>query len=397
VSGPLAGVRVLDLTRLLPGGFCSLLLADFGADVLKVEDTGAGDYLRWTAPHVDGAHPSARSAPFLALNRGKRSIRIDLKQEGGREVLVRLARRSDVLLESFRPGVLDRLGVGSERLREENPRLVYCAVTGYGQTGPDRDRPGHDLNYLARNGVLGLTGAADGPPIAPAVQIADVGGGALTAAFGIMAALWERERSGVGQVVDVAMTAASQRWLAMVAAGVLAGAPAPARGTLDLAGGLACYRVYACADGWVALGALEEKFWRALCDGLERPDLVPHHLDPTVGAELERMFAARTRAEWAAFADAHPCCLEPVLDLDEALARAPEAVVTVEQPGTGVVRLLGAPFALSRTPAHDTRPAPALGEHTADVLADLGYASDDVAALEACGAVAGAPEAARAR
>jgi alpha-methylacyl-CoA racemase len=382
---------VLDLTRLLPGGFCSLLLADFGAEVLKVEDTGAGDYLRWSAPYVDADEPSVRSAPFLALNRGKRSIRIDLKQESGREVLLRLARDHDVLLESFRPGVLDRLGVGYERLRDENPRLVYCAVTGYGQTGPDRDRPGHDLNYLARNGVLGLTGVRDGPPIAPAVQIADLGGGALTAAFAIMAALWERERSGEGQVVDVAMTAASQRWLAMVAAGVLAGAPAPGRGTLALAGGLAAYRVYACADGWVALAALEAKFWRALCDGLDRPDLLDRHLDPTVGEELEPIFAARTRAEWAAFADAHPCCLEPVLDLDDALERAPEAVVAVEQPGGGAVRLLGAPFRLSRTPADDTRPAPALGEHTRAVLDELGYAPDEVAALEACGAVAGVP------
>jgi alpha-methylacyl-CoA racemase len=389
VTGALTGVRVLDLTRLLPGGFCSLLLADFGADVLKVEDTGAGDYLRWTPPLVAGAERSVASTAFLALNRGKRSVRLDLKRPEGREVLVRLARRADVLLESFRPGVLDRLGVGHERLREENPRLVYCAITGFGREGPDRDRPGHDLGYLARNGLLALTGEAGGPPVPPAGQIADLGGGALMAAFGIMAALWERERSGEGQLVDVAMTAASQRWLAMVAAGVLAGEPVPERGELPLAGGLACYRPYRCRDGWVALAALEPKFWRALCDGLDRPDLVARHLDPAVAAELEAVFAARTRAEWAAFADGHPCCLEPVLELDEALAGMPEAVVEVEQPGAGTVRLLGAPFRLSRTPAADTRPAPALGEHTRAVLEELGYAPDAIAALEAAGAVAG--------
>ena len=175
---------MLDLTRLLPGGFCSLLLADYGADVLKVEDTGLGDYIRWAPPRYDGAEPSAASALFLALNRGKRSIRLDLKAEAGREVLLRLVREHDVLLESFRPGVLDRLGVGYERLREENPRLVYCAITGYGQEGPDRDRPGHDLNYLARDGLLGLSGAARRAARAAAGQIADLGGGALMAAFG---------------------------------------------------------------------------------------------------------------------------------------------------------------------------------------------------------------------
>ena len=203
----LAGLRVLDLTRLLPGGFCSLLLDDFGADVIKVEDTGAGDCVRWAEPRYPGAEPSAAAAPFLALNRGKRSVRIDLKTDAGREVLLALARDADVLLESFRPGVLDRLGVGWERLRAQNPRLVYCAITGYGQDGPYRDRAGHDTNYLALAGLLGMTGTApDGPPVQAAGQIADLGGGALMAAFGILAALRERDRSGEGQLVDVSMT-----------------------------------------------------------------------------------------------------------------------------------------------------------------------------------------------
>ena len=186
---PLEGVRVLDLSRLLPGGFCSLLLSDFGADVLKVEDTKMGDYVRWAPPFYEGAERSAASALFLSLNRGKRSIRVDLKTAEGREVLLRAVRDADVLLESFRPGVLDRLGVGYEALRAENPGLVYCAITGYGQDGPFRDRAGHDMNYLARIGLLGLTGDADGPPVQAAGQIADLGGGALMAAFGILAAL----------------------------------------------------------------------------------------------------------------------------------------------------------------------------------------------------------------
>jgi len=188
----LEGMRVLDLSRLLPGGFCSLMLADFGAEVLKVEDTGMGDYIRWAPPLYEGAEQSAASALFLALNRNKRSVRINLKSEEGREVLLRLARDYDVLLESFRPGVLDRLGVGYERLREVNPGLVYCAISGYGQDGPNRDRSGHDMNYLGLIGLLGLTGDRDGPPIQSAGQIADLGGGALMAAFGILAALRER-------------------------------------------------------------------------------------------------------------------------------------------------------------------------------------------------------------
>jgi crotonobetainyl-CoA:carnitine CoA-transferase CaiB-like acyl-CoA transferase len=390
MSLPLDGIRVLDLSRLLPGGYCSLLLADYGADVLKVEDTGPGDYIRWAPPAYEGVEPSAASALFLSLNRGKRSLRLNLKVKQGRDVLLRLVREHDVLLESFRPGVLDRLGVGYERLRDENPRLVYCAITGYGQEGPDRDRPGHDMNYLARGGLLGLSGERGGPPVPAAGQIADIGGGGLMAAFGILAALQERERSGAGQLVDVSMTRGAQSWLAMVAARHFADGAVPRRGELELAGGLPCYRPYACADGWVALGALEPKFWQALCAGLGREDLLERQMDQAVATELEAIFAARTRAEWAAFDDEHGCCLEPVLDLDEALARSPDAVVEVDQPGAAEpVRLLGPPVGLSRTPADGTRPGPALGADTDAVLAALGYDAEAIVALKAAGAVAG--------
>src|SRR5204863_6089274 len=274
MSAALAGVRVLDLSRLLPGGFCSLLLADFGAEVLKVEDTGMGDYVRWAPPYYEGADDSAKSALYLALNRGKRSIRLNLKEERGREVLLRLVRDYDVQLESFRPGVLDRLGVGYEQLRQENPGLVYCAITGYGQDGPLRDRSGHDMNYLGLVGLLGLTGERDGPPVQAAGQIADVGGGALTAAFGILAALHERARSGEGQLVDVSMADGSLSWLSMVAARYFAEGRGPHRGDLELAGSIICYRPYACSDGWVKLGALEPKVWQAWCRGVGREDLI---------------------------------------------------------------------------------------------------------------------------
>jgi alpha-methylacyl-CoA racemase len=412
MSLPLSGVKVLDLSRLLPGGFCSLLLADFGAEVLKVEDTGAGDYIRWAPPYYEGAEDSAKSAMFLSLNRNKRSIRIDLKSEAGREVLLRLVREYDVVLESFRPGVLDRLGVGYERMREENPGLVYCAISGYGQTGPKRNASGHDMNYLGLIGLLGLTGEGDevdghgvgGGPIQSAGQIADLGGGALMAAFGILAALRERDGSagnpgsGEGQFVDVSMADGALSWLVMVAGQYFADGVVPKRGEQLLAGSVICYRPYACADGWVSLGALEPKFWQAWCRGVGREELIEkqfEHPGSEAHAQVAEVFKGRTRAQWAQFATEHDCCLEPVLDLDEALdselVGEREMVVTLDQPGVDDgVRQLGIPVKLDRTPGeHNRLPGPGLGEHTEQVLRGAGYSEEQVAELLEQGAVAG--------
>ena len=404
MSLPLAGLKVLDLSRLLPGGFCSLMLADFGADVIKVEDTGMGDYVRWSPPYYEGADETARGALFLSLNRGKRSIRLDLKSERGKQVLLRLVREADVLLESFRPGVLDRLGVGYERLREENPGLVYCAITGYGQDGPNRGRSGHDMNYLGLNGVLGLTGDADGPPAQSGAQIADVGGGGLMGVIGILVALRERERSGQGQLVDCSMFDGALSWLAMVAAAAFASGRADRRGENMLAGAIICYRPYRCADGYVTLGALEPKFWNAFCQGVGRDDLRDHAFDrPGSDAhrEVEAIFARRTREQWHRFACENDCCLEPVLDLDEVLeselVRAREMVIELVQPGAEqTVKLLGMPIKLSRTPGDPTRaPGPALGDHTEEVLAEAGFSAEEIAALTESGAIAGPMNAVR--
>jgi crotonobetainyl-CoA:carnitine CoA-transferase CaiB-like acyl-CoA transferase len=399
VTGALADVRVLDLTRLLPGGFCSLLLADLGADVVKVEDTGLGDYVRWAPPYYgdDSRHAlGTRSALYLALNRGKRSIRLDLKQEAGRDALLRLVREFDVVLESFRPGVLDRLGCGYGAMREANPRIVYCPITGYGQSGPFTQRAGHDLNYLALIGLLGLTGEPTGRPVQPAGQIADVGGGALMAAIGVLAALRERDRSGEGQLVDVSMADGALSWLAMVAAAYLCDGRVPRRGAEQLTGGFVCYLPYEAADGWVTCGALEPKFWQRFCEATGHPELIDKQFEPP-GSEAWRriadVFRSRTREEWRAFNDEHDAMIEPVLDLDEALAsalvREREMVVEVDQPELGPVRLLASPLKLSRTPADPTRPAPALGEHTEDVLREAGFDEEEVGSLLASGAAAG--------
>ncbi len=396
---PLSRLRILDLSRLLPGGFCSLLLADLGADVIKIEDTGMGDYIRWSPPYYgdESKQPlGTRSALYLSLNRGKRSVRIDLKSEEGRNAFLKLVERADVVLESFRPGVLDRLGVGYETLHDVNPKIIYCAITGYGLDGPNVARAGHDTNYLALNGLLGLTGAAGGPPVSSAGQIADLGGGGLMAAFAILAALAEREHSGEGQLVDVSMTDGSLSWLAMVAGAYLADGRVPRRGEELLNGGISCYLPYECADGWVSCGALEPKFWQAFCAGVERPDLLSHQF-ARPGSEghaaIAEVFKQRTKAEWGEFNDVHDCCIEPVLDLDEALdselVKQREMVVEFDQPEIGPVRLLGHPVKFSRTPADSSQPAPALGEHTGEVLAEAGLSAEEIAEMLESGAAGG--------
>jgi alpha-methylacyl-CoA racemase len=399
---PLSDVRVLDLTRLLPGGFCSLLLADLGADVIKVEDTGMGDYVRWAPPYYGSDEQQAlgtRSALYLALNRNKRSIRIDLKSKLGRDAFLRLAGDADVVLESFRPGVLDKLGAGYGALREVNPGIVYCAITGYGQTGPNTGRAGHDMNYLGLTGLLGLTGEPGGRPVQAAGQIADVGGGALMGAFGVLAALHERHRSGAGQLVDVSMTDGALSWLAMVAGAYFCDGQVPRRGEGQLTGAFVCYYPYEAADGWVTCGALEPKFWQAFCEGVGRPELIEKQFARPGSdgwREIAEVFRSRTREEWRAFNDEHDAMIEPVLDLDEALAsdlvREREMVVELDQPGIGTVRQLGLPVKLSRTPGSVHRPAAALGEHTSEVLAESGFEEGEIAALLESGAVAGAAE-----
>jgi alpha-methylacyl-CoA racemase len=383
MKGSLAGVRVLDLSRLLPGPFASLVLADLGAEVDKVEDPSGGDYLRHMPPQVGG-----QNAAFLALNRGKRSMVLDLKQPEGRALLLTMLGRYDVLLEQFRPGVLDRLGLGHAALSERFPRLVIAAITGYGQTGPLAHRAGHDIDYLARGGLLGLTGPSDAAPQPPGFQLADVSGG-LWAVIGILAALRARESSGRGGVVDVSMTEAAIPF-AMIQWGSLFAGESITRGGEALTGGIAAYGTYATSDGRaVALGALEPKFWRAFCEGVgleaDMTALLPGAHQVAMRAKVAAIFASRTRAEWEAFAASVDCCLEPVLAPEELRGdrqhAARQLFVEQETPFGKSVQL--------RLPVGEpgTAPPPAMGAQTRAILADAGIASDEIERLLAMGVV----------
>ena len=395
MAAAFAGLRFLDLSRLLPGPYCSLLFADLGAEVIKVEEPGRGDYARRTAPFWG---ESEVGAYFLLLNRNKKSVSIDLKADRGKTVFRRLARSADVLLESFRPGVMDRLGLGWEALRAENPRLVYCAISGYGQDGPYRNLVGHDVNYMGYAGALSVTGERDGAPLAPGVQVADLGGGALMAAFAIGAALHHRHESGQGQFLDVSMTDGVVSWLIPHLAAYFATGRVPERAQERLNGGWPCYGVYEASDGGhVTLGALEPQFWANFCRLVGRDDLrALQHVEgddrDRVAAELRELFRTRTRAEWVALLHEADVCAGPVLGLDE-VVRDPQLVrrglfAEIEHPKLGPVRQVAFPVQLSETPARLRTPPPELGEHTDEVLRGLGYDAPTIAALRQDGVVA---------
>jgi crotonobetainyl-CoA:carnitine CoA-transferase CaiB-like acyl-CoA transferase len=378
---PLTGIRVLDLTRLLPGAYCTLLLADMGADVIKIEEPGEGDYMRWTPPLIDG-----QSTLFNALNRNKKSLTLNLKSDVGRELLLRLVAGADVLVEGNRPGVMDRLGLGWDVLHERNPRLVMCSITGYGQDGPYALRAGHDLNYMATAGALGLNGERDGPPVPLSVQVADIGGGGLQPAVAILGALVATQRGGEGRWIDAAMTDGAASWLAMAFAAQAAGETV-ARGDQRLSGRYPCYRVYACKDGgYYSVAALEPKFWTALCGALERADLVDlqYAEDSVTHQAMEKIFASRTRSEWQQILSAIDACCEPVLDLDE-VATHPQVAArgVIETRASGVeVR----PAVVLRDDWR-RRDAPRLGENTAEVLAEIGVDAGRLDELKGAGVI----------
>ncbi len=380
--GFLDGIRVLDLSRLLPGPYLTMVLADLGADVVKVEDPKVGDYMRAFPPAKAGM-----SGRYLAVNRGKRSLTLDLKDARGRDAFLTMVERADVVVESFRPGVMDKLGLGYDALAARNPRIVVCSISGYGQTGPYVHRAGHDLNYIGLGGVLAMGSEAAGrKPAMPGVQIADLAGGALWSATGILAALVGRERTGKGTHLDISMTEGAMALLAAEFGNLDCGAH-PTRGAETLNGGLACYSVYRCADDrYLSVGALEPKFWIAFNQAIGRkPDvaeiIAPPARQAEVRAEIQAILATRTRDEWAAHFAQHDACCEPILELDELpahpLHQARELFVTVDGGAAGPLQQLRTPLGPPASPT----PPPTHGQHSREVLADYGFASDEISAL----------------
>ncbi len=389
---PLDGITILDLTRLLPGGYATLLMADLGADVIKVEEPGRGDYIRWTPPLV-----GELSSAHIALNRNKRSISLNLKHEGGRAAFERLSRDADVVIESFRPGVMERLGLGWEHLHDLNPRLIYCAISGYGQDGPRSQAAGHDVNYMGYAGALSIMGEEGRRPVIPGLQIGDLAGGGMAAVIALLAALVQREKTGTGDFCDVSMMDGVISWLSIHAAEFVATKKVPERELMHLSGAYPCYRVYSAADGFLSVGALEPQFWSALCRAIDRPDLegdafAMGERRTAVIAELEELFAMKTRAQWMEMLAGLDVCVAPVNDFAEAFddpqARHREMFVDGELPDGGAWTFVGDPIKLAGSRTDLKRlPPPTLGEHTDEVLGQAGFAPDELKELRAAGAI----------
>ena len=400
---PLEGVRVVDLTRALAGPYGTLMLGDLGADVIKVEQPGRGDESRgWGPPFVGepyGPYPG-ESAYFIAANRNKRSVTVNLKSPQGQEIVRRLASASDALVENFRTGVLDEMGLGYEDLHRLNPRLVYCSISGYGRTGPYAERPGYDFIIQAEGGMMGITGPEDGPPYRVGVPIVDVTAG-MFAATSILAALRARDLTGEGQLVDVSLLDTQVALLANVASNYLVGG-APPRRLGNAHPNIAPYEAFRARDRWFALAAANERQWEVLCDAIGQPDLKDDARFATNGARvanrpalleaLNEAFATRDAGAWlAALQEAGLPC-GPINTVPDAFAHPQAAarnlVLETEHPTAGTVRLTGFPYKLSHTPASVRRPPPLLGQHTEEVLAGLlGYTATEVADLREQGAV----------
>jgi crotonobetainyl-CoA:carnitine CoA-transferase CaiB-like acyl-CoA transferase len=392
--GPLSGITVLDFTRVLSGPYCTMALADLGARVIKLEHPGRGDDTRrWGPPFL-----GEESAYFLSVNRNKESIAIDFKSSGGREVVERLVAKADVLVENFRPGTLDGLGLDAATVRAARPELIYCSISGYGQTGPRRDEPGYDAVMQAEGGLMSITGAADGPPYRLGVAIADIVSG-MFAAQGVLAALVARGNTGQGQVVDIGMLDATAALLTYQAGNYFATGAVPGRlGNRHPT--IAPYETFATADGDLALAVGNDGLWQAFCRAAELGDLAEDARFATnalrlanydaLKPRLNAVFASRRRADWTARLQAEGVPCGAVRDLAEVFADpqtiAREMVVTVPHATLGQVQVTGVPVKLSETPGSIRTGPPTLGQHTAAILEELGYDRQAVRALADSGA-----------
>ena len=388
MSGPLASLKVLDFTALLPGPYATMVLADLGADVVRVESPTRPDMVRFLPPYNGDS-----SAWHGVLNRNKRSLALDLKRPAAVAAVQRLIADGgyDIVIEQFRPGVMARLGLGYAALRALNPALIYVALTGYGQTGPLRDRAGHDNNYLALAGALSYSGRAAAGPPPLGIQVADVGGGALGALVGLLAAVVQRGATGRGDLVDISMYDLMVAWQAHLIAHCLVAGETPAPEAMALNGGRA-YDLYQTQDGrWLSVGSLEPKFWEGFCAAIGRADLVAPGLSlddaaqAQVKAAVRQAIAARPLAEWVAVFAPLDVCVEPVLSVPEMLAAPQTAarglVVDVPRPGGGVQRQIASPWRFGGGAADYRHVGAPLGQHTAEVLREAGFTAEEIEGL----------------
>ena len=376
MSRALDGLKVLDLSMNLPGPYMTWILAGLGAEVVKVENPAGGDYARVLAGSTD-------SPFFAAVNLNKKSVTLNLKHTEGRKIFLQLLDRYDVLVEGFRPGTMERIGLGYETTSSRNPRLIHVSISGYGQGGPYRLRAGHDVNYLSLAGILGMTGTREGRPVIPGVQIADIAGGSLLALTGLLAAIIQRETTGRGQFVDVSMFHGALSLATMVFAGVNAGLEQPEPGRMVLTGRFPCYGLYQTSDGrYMSLGALEFKFWQNFCLAVGREELLSEQFGPpeAVG-EVEKIFASRTQQEWVELMRTADACCEPVVSLDQAVGSPLVQARDMLQQNADGARFLGFPIKMSSSSPAEFIPAPDLGQHTREVLGDLGLTHEDLNSL----------------
>ena len=389
-TGPMKGVRILDLTRLYPGPLGTMMLADMGAEVIKIEDMNTPDYMRFYPPYIE-----SESAGFLAVNRSKRSLALNLKVKKGVDIFFSLLKTADIVVEQFRPGVLNEMGLGYEAARRVKDDIIYVSLTGYGQNGPYAQDAGHDINYIGYSGILAATGSRKTGPIIPGPQIADVAGGAYMTIVACLSALWAREKTGQGQKVDVSMLDGILPLMTLQMAHYHAAglAPDPGEAALKaaLSGGLACYGVYTCADEkYIALGILETKFWKSFCEMVGRPEWINQQFVNGEDAERLRvavaaLFKTRTREEWVAAAKEYDTCLTPVLEIGEietdSQVQARNMIIEQTHPVCGKVKGIGVPLKFSATPAKPAGPAPSLGKDTAIIMEEIGYKPKEIETL----------------
>ncbi|GIV35211.1 MAG: CoA transferase [Chitinophagales bacterium] len=382
-EGPLKGLKIVDFTRLLPGPLATMLMADLGAEVIKIEDPDAPDYIRSFPPFIGND-----SAYYISLNRGKRSVAVNYSVEEGKEIVRRLIREADVVIEQFRPGVMDALGLGYAACAQQHPRLIYVSLTGYGQTGPYAACAGHDLNYIGYSGLLETTGTKEAPVI-PGGQIADVAAGSYMTVNAVLAALYARERTGKGQHLDVSMLDCVIPMMALQIASYYGSRKEPSRGDFSLSGAIANYNVYRCADGrFVALGALEPKFWENFCDLVGKPEWKTRMLNSgadmhALKEEVAALFLSKTRDQWIQLCEGKDVCLTPVLSIAELEQdphiRARQMLVPDER--YPQMKLLGRPLKFSASGGSVSWSAPALGADTTEVLRAAGYTPEQIAAF----------------